>query len=1367
MSVERWYATATLLPDGRVLATAGTAHSTAIGFGGDTGGASYWDKTQPLSISGHFTWADTTVVPGQATDPQPPKSPKDFYTFGKWPVGRDGHAFVADSKGRGVLMGGLLKRVPKDSVLSDAWLLGATISGDDSTSVWYNMPVSGDQSLPAPDTLPVPRHHFAATWAGVEDRAASREIGALDYITCYIHGGLDSTGHVLGDLWRGRRFNGFFSGYKWVWTRLLPDSRATARYGHTMSFDPGPHPINEADSAQYARLVIFGGRVAPDTLADNHLYTFGVGKTVTVQAKDYHAWRDVAPVGKNGGPVPEAREGHAAAVRQTVDGDDNGERQIYFFGGQRANKTVVDADLWYVSRPDTIVADSALIDPTGPTGPLGYKWEKVPVSARSTATPTGRWRPAMAYNLASKRMVIVGGDTNGEGTNGGLVNEILTVPVAENVPQTYGFWSNPVMRAFPAHPGPPPIAGFQMFGLMAVSDDIARNLEVFTPTGTSPPGGGCTNTQAGQWSAASRTTDSLSERPIGLYPNMFVLPDGRLFYAGSTPQSPTVPYKRFYDLSSKVWVDSTSQPHYDALDFGSAVMYRPGKILRAGTRSEGPGVVATGRTETISIGAGAIPGWTLYAGGGVDKPNLRARTDHNLTLLPTGDILASGGLGVPADTSHPEKRPQIWSVATGAWNDPDLATGQPLAPDPYIRNYHSTALLLPDGRVMTAGGERPNTGRATVSIFEPPYLFRATDNLASRPTIKDAPEKMLYGTTFTLRLADGDSNQVSNITSVALLRPGAATHSFDQNQRYVPLGFVAAVSPRRLLVKAPVDSFLATPGEYMLFVVDNLAADAPRVPSLAKWEVVSRGPGPFVDSLDLSAPKGGSYLALSDTLICPNLSANLTLNWTAPADDDTIAFSGPATAYNLRYKLNSSTESNFNAWTAIATGTPGPLGTRESKTIPGLSTTVWYRFQLKAVGDNADTSSLSNATVAKPVYCDDGGGFSARPAGAGSFSIQSGGAPAEGNTTFPGALPGVPSTDALHFEGAPRWVAGARVVTLREGRSRGLSLDRVRLLAVDHVPGTEVAYTTDGRFVAGVRTPPSAVSDPAGRDLLAAATGAASEPVYADSGAVLTVALPAPRDSSERFLLLETSAGGGPAEGVAIETPQASGDWSTVAVTHPRRHWSTLAVPLGTATSARLRLRGAHALRYVGLLDQATSASQPTTIAAPLLSATSGAGTDWTAQARLKDDVNAVVLAGDTLSLTFQDVASASGSERDWFLALDGMPVSASVAAYLARHAQDERFAVSAFRLYQNVPNPFRNTTEMAFDLPVRSDVRLEVFDTQGRRVRGFSARYEPGRYRIEWDLRDGRGHIVPPGMYAYRLRAGTFEARRKMVVMP
>jgi hypothetical protein len=91
-----------------------------------------------------------------------------------------------------------------------------------------------------------------------------------------------------------------------------------------------------------------------------------------------------------------------------------------------------------------------------------------------------------------------------------------------------------------------------------------------------------------------------------------------------------------------------------------------------------------------------------------------------------------------------------------------------------------------------------------------------------------------------------------------------------------------------------------------------------------------------------------------------------------------------------------------------------------------------------------------------------------------------------------------------------------------------------------------------------------------------------------------------------------------------------------------------------------------------------------------------------------------------------------------------------------------------AYALYQNQPNPFANSTNIRFDLPVACDVHLELYDIQGRRVRTLAeGTFRPGRQSVTWDMRDGGGGWVRPGIYLYRLQAGSFRAQKKMVLLP
>jgi hypothetical protein len=137
------------------------------------------------------------------------------------------------------------------------------------------------------------------------------------------------------------------------------------------------------------------------------------------------------------------------------------------------------------------------------------------------------------------------------------------------------------------------------------------------------------------------------------------------------------------------------------------------------------------------------------------------------------------------------------------------------------RGYHSIALLLPDARVLIAGGGHPDppggAAQENAEIYSPPYLFKGP-----RPTITTAPSQLVYGQPVSVQTPDAQS-----ITGVTLIRLGSVTHAFNQNQRIVRLPFTAA--PGSLSVTVPSNTNVAPPGHYMLFLLNNNG-----VPSVAR-----------------------------------------------------------------------------------------------------------------------------------------------------------------------------------------------------------------------------------------------------------------------------------------------------------------------------------------------------------------------------------------------------------------------------------------------------------------------------------------------------------------------------------------------------
>jgi lysophospholipase L1-like esterase len=139
------------------------------------------------------------------------------------------------------------------------------------------------------------------------------------------------------------------------------------------------------------------------------------------------------------------------------------------------------------------------------------------------------------------------------------------------------------------------------------------------------------------------------------------------------------------------------------------------------------------------------------------------------------------------------------------------------------RVSQSSAMLLPDGRVVIAGSD----GQASAQFFSPPYLFKGT-----RPVLTSVTSNVTFGQTFSISTPDA-----ATIAQITLLRLPAVSHSFDQNQRFIRLAFTS--QPGSLTVTAPASGAVSPPGHYMLFLVNGNG-----VPSLARIINVAGAPGP-------------------------------------------------------------------------------------------------------------------------------------------------------------------------------------------------------------------------------------------------------------------------------------------------------------------------------------------------------------------------------------------------------------------------------------------------------------------------------------------------------------------------------------------
>jgi len=268
---------------------------------------------------------------------------------------------------------------------------------------------------------------------------------------------------------------------------------------------------------------------------------------------------------------------------------------------------------------------------------------------------------------------------------------------------------------------------------------------------------------------------------------MFVAPDGRIFYAGEEEQS------RYLDVTGAGRWTNGPLRKFGTRDYGSAVMYEPGKILYVGG-----GDPPTNTAEIIDLNQ-LNPTWNFTGSMAFDRRQI------NATLLPTGDVLVTGGTSGSGfnDLAGAVRTTELWHPETGTWTT--------LASSAVARIYHGTALLLPDGRVLYTGsgdgGGSPN--EPNYELYSPPYLFNG-----ARPAItSELPSSAAYGETQFVATPDG-----AKIAKVSFIALGSVTHAFDQNARFVPLSFSPVADG--LWITFPASRTAAPPGPYMLFLVN-------------------------------------------------------------------------------------------------------------------------------------------------------------------------------------------------------------------------------------------------------------------------------------------------------------------------------------------------------------------------------------------------------------------------------------------------------------------------------------------------------------------------------------------------------------------
>jgi hypothetical protein len=510
----------------------------------------------------------------------------------------------------------------------------------------------------------------------------------------------------------------------------------------------------------------------------------------------------------------------------------------------------------------------------------------------STPEPTQVWDPSTQLfsspinapdsifcsgtaELPDGRVLVIGGYGAGTGSSWGIVDTNIFDPITST-------WTRVADMHYPRwYPDLTELADGRYVAISGNASTLGTwsdTPEVYDP-------------QANSWTALSNVNTSQVHEPE--YPFSYLVPNGNVFTI-----APSVDKSFFLDVPNQTWTQIASS---SGVLNGSSVMYRPGKILYSGgaTSQVANDVPAQANAAVIDLTA-STPTWRATSSMNY------ARVYHDLTMLADGTVLATGGTPTSGsadgstEVSGGVLPSEIWDPATERWTT--------VASMSETRGYHSTAVLMPDGRVLVAGSghDDNNTtspGQYNAQIYSPPYLFKG-----ARPTISSAPGATTYGSTITVSTPDAAS-----ISAVNLVSLGADTHQIDMDQHFVSLSFTQG--PGSLSVQIPSTAAVAPPGNYMLFIVNSSG-----VPSVASFISLAANP--------VTAPGTPSGVTATAG------NANATVNWTAPSNGGS-----PITSYTITPYIGSVAQSQVAAQAA---------GNASSATVSGLANGTTYTFTVTA-----------------------------------------------------------------------------------------------------------------------------------------------------------------------------------------------------------------------------------------------------------------------------------------------------------------------------------------------------------------------------------------------------------------------------------
>ena len=442
-----------------------------------------------------------------------------------------------------------------------------------------------------------------------------------------------------------------------------------------------------------------------------------------------------------------------------------------------------------------------------------------------------------------------------------------------------------------------------------------------------------------------------------LYPRLHLLPNGNVFYSGSSTNS------ALFNPSNEAWTQNVASTIYSGTrTYGSSVLMplTPANGFKPRVMIFGGGSPATTTTEIIDLSV-ANPKWA----SGVAMS--QARIEMNATLLPSGQFLATGGSVNDEDASTESLNADMYDSVSGERSSAGA--------NAFARLYHSNSILLPDATVLLIGGN-PTRGtyESHMEIYTPAYLYNSSGQLATRPTISSVSSSVLgYNAGFTITTPNA-----SSISSVVLMRAGAVTHAFDMDQRLVGLSFTAGSGV--LNATTPTNGNLAPPGYYLLFVLDSSG-----VPSVAQFAQLMTTPG--------TPPTGTITSPSSDVTIAAGQSVSFAGTGNAPggsiASYDWV-FPGGSPGSSTAASAGNVTYSTPGTYTASFTVTDN--SGRTDPNPPTRTITVNQGFSLSASPSSRTVAAGSGTSYTVTVT--PSSGFS------GTVSFTASGAPSGVTATF-------------------------------------------------------------------------------------------------------------------------------------------------------------------------------------------------------------------------------------------------------------------------------------------------------------------------------------------------------------------------------